>query len=570
MQAANGGEAAARALIDLGVEFVFTLTGGHLNHIHQILEKSPVRLVDTRHEQAATFMADAYARMTGKPGVAMLTAGPGFTNCISPLQQAATNCTPLLVIAGASGTDYRDKMDLQDAPQAAIAAPIVKAAYVCTQTERVAEYVETAFRMTLAGRPGPVVLELPCDVLGKAMPGGECPWHKTVMESRPVDPRGVEKTIALLREAERPIVVAGSGAGYAGAGEELRSFVEKCGIPVFTCNMGRGLVSDLHPLCFGLAGPHRPLAAKKAYAEADLALILGNRISLNHFFGAAYNKKATLIQVDVAGEELGRNRAIDLPVISDVRAFLELTNSRLDALGLSGVGSDGLGRRYADWVEELRAEQQRCAEAMLPMQTSDAVPIHPQRLVHEVDRFMDRDDDVVLADGGDTLTWVHIGRTARTPYRILDHGQYWCIGGGIADAIAARLVYPESRVMLVTGDGSFGFNFMEVTTALRKGLSLVIVVANDQSWGMIRHSQQLRLGYTLDSVTWIGPTPYEKMVEAAGGKGFYVERPQDIRPAIEAAFAANTVACVNVMVDPSVISPASIALGQLGAYKITD
>lgn len=179
-----------------------------------------------------------------------------------------------------------------------------------------------------------------------------------------------------------------------------------------------------------------------------------------------------------------------------------------------------------------------------------------------------RDDDVVLADGGDTLTWVHIGRTARTPYRILDHGQYWCIGGGIADAIAARLVYPESRVMLVTGDGSFGFNFMEVTTALRKGLSLVIVVANDQSWGMIRHSQQLRLGYTLDSVTWIGPTPYEKMVEAAGGKGFYVERPQDIRPAIEAAFAANTVACVNVMVDPSVISPASIALGQLGAYKI--
>ena len=166
MQAANGGEAAARALIDLGVEFVFTLTGGHLNHIHQILEKSPVRLVDTRHEQAATFMADAYARMTGKPGVAMLTAGPGFTNCISPLQQAATNCTPLLVIAGASGTDYRDKMDLQDAPQAAIAAPIVKAAYVCTQTERVAEYVETAFRMTLAGRPGPVFLELPCDVLG--------------------------------------------------------------------------------------------------------------------------------------------------------------------------------------------------------------------------------------------------------------------------------------------------------------------------------------------------------------------------------------------------------------------
>mgnify|MGYP000843731620 CR=1 FL=1 len=570
MQAANGGEAAARALIDLGVEFVFTLTGGHLNHIHQILEKSPVRLVDTRHEQAATFMADAYARMTGKPGVAMLTAGPGFTNCISPLQQAATNCTPLLVIAGASGMDYRDKMALQDAPQAAIAAPIVKAAYVCTQTERVAEYVETAFRMTLAGRPGPVFLELPCDVLGRAMPGGHCAWHKTILDSRPVDVHGVEKTIALLREAERPILIAGSGAGYARAGKELQEFVEKSGVPAFTCNMGRGLISDLHPLCFGLAGPHRPLTAKKAFAETDLALILGNRISLNHFFGSAYNRNAKLVQVDIAGEEPGRNRAINVPVISDVRAFLDLLNSRLDALGLSGGGAGGLTHRYTAWVENLRAEKARCAAEMLPAMTSPSLPIHPQRLVYEIDQFMDRDDDVVLGDGGDALTWVHVGRTVRTPYRLLDHGQYWCIGGGIADAIAARLVYPDSRVMLVTGDGSFGFNFMEVTTALRKGLPLVVVVANDQSWGMIRHSQQLRLGYSLDSVSWLGFTPYHRMVEAAGGKGFHVERPQDIRAALEAAFESRTVACVNVMIDSEVVSPASIALGQLGAYKITD
>ncbi len=564
MHCANGGEAAARVLIDLGVEFVFTLTGGHLNHIHQILEKSQVRLIDTRHEQAATFMADAYARMTGKTGVAMLTAGPGFTNCISPLQQAAFNCTPLLVIAGAAGTDYRDKLDLQDAPQVAIAAPIVKAAYVCTQVERVAEYVEMAYRTARAGRPGPVFLELPCDILGKAMPGQTCVYHKTEVRSRPVDLDGVEQAIRYLEKAERPIVVVGSGGGYAKAGEALAHFVEKSGIPAFTCNMGRGLISDLHPLSFGLAGPHRPLTAKKAYAEADVALIIGHRISLNHYFGASFNKDAVLIQVDVAGEELGRNRAIALPVVSDARAFLEVAGDRLDALGLSGR----IGERYAPWVSELRAEKKRCLEAMTPFMTSDEMPIHPQRLVYEVDRFMDREDDVVLADGGDTLTWVHIGRTVRTPYRILDHGLFWCIGGGLPDTIAARLVYPDSRVMLVTGDGSFGFNFMEINTAIRKGLAFVVVVANDQSWGMIRHSQQLRLGYTLDSVTWLGPTPYHKMVEAAGGKGFYVERPEDIRPAIEAAFAAGTVACVNVMVDSEIISPASIALGQLGAYKI--
>ncbi len=566
LKCANGGEAAARALVDLGMDTLFTLTGGHLNHIHQILEKCDVRIVTTRHEQAATFMADAYARMTGKTGVAMLTAGPGFTNCISPLQQAATNCTPLLVIAGASGLNDREKMDLQEARQIDIARPIVKEAYVCTQVDRVAEYVEMAYRQTRTGRPGPVFLELPCDILGAAMPNGECRWFKTAGISAPVDIDGVEKTLDLLQKAERPIVVVGSGGGYAKASDALKAFAERAGVPVFTCNMGRGLISDLHPLSFGLGGPHRPLTAAKAYRETDLALILGNRISLNHYFGGAYNRNATLVQVDICPEEMGRSRAIDLPIVSDVRAFLEYASRRMDERGLSGT----TGSRFAPWLEALRAEKQRCLEAMLPNMTSNDVPIHPQRLVYEVDQFMDRDDDVVLADGGDTLTWVHIGRTVRTPYRLLDHGQFWCIGGGLADAVAAQIVYPKSRVALVTGDGSFGFNFMEVTTALRQGLKLVIVVSNDQCWGMIRHSQQLRLGYPLDSVAWLGPVPYHKMVEAAGGKGFLVERPEDIRPALEAAFAAETVACVNVMVNSEIISPASIALSQLGAYRMKD
>ena len=566
LHCANGGDAAAKVLIDLGVEVVFTLTGGHLNHIHRTLQNSPVRLVDVRHEQAATFMADAYARMTGKPGVAMLTAGPGFTNCISPLQQSATNCTPLLIIAGASDTVYRDKIDLQDAPQQAIAAPICKATFVCTDTARVAEYVEMAYRTTITGRPGPVFLELPCNVLGNAMPNGSCVYYKTTVDSHPVDLQGVAKTIELLQQASRPIVVVGSGGGYAKAGDALLSFVEKSGIPTFTANMGRGLISDLHPLSFGLAAANRPVTAKKAYAEADVILILGHRITLHDFFGGAYNPKGTLVQVDICGEELGRNRRVDLPIVSDVRGFLEAACDKLDALGLSG----SIGTRYQAWVETLRAEKQRCREELMPAMTSDDMPIHPQRLIYEVDQFMNRDDDVVVGDGGDTLTWLLMGRTVRKPYRIMDHGLFWCIGGGIADVISARLLYPESRVMLVTGDGSFGFNFMEVTTALRKGLAFVIVVANDSSWGMIRHSQKLRFGETIDSVTLLGATPYHKMVEAAGGKGFYVERPEDIRPALEAAFASGTVACVNVQINPEIISPGSIALGQLGAYKITE
>jgi len=564
MTCGNAGEACAKALIDLDVEFVFTLTGGHLNHIHDELRKTDnsVQLVHARHEQAATFMATAFAQMKGKPGVAMLTAGPGFTNCISPLQQAAFNGTPLLLIAGSAGLEYRDKIDLQDSPQMAIAAPIVKDTFLCTQPSRVAEYVELAYRTASTGRPGPVYLELPCDVLAKSSPDNKYVYFKTIVQSRPVDRDAAKKTVDMLKEAKQPIVVVGSGGGYAKAGEALQELIEKASLPVFTCNTGRGIVSDLHPLSFGLAAPNRPLVAEKAYAEADLFIILGNRITLNHYFGGSYNRNAKLIQVDIEAEEIGRNLPIDLPVVSDIKAFVQEVTEQLDQQGLSNK------LNFEPWIDTLRQEQVRCHEAMLPNMTSNEHPIHPQRLVYEVDSFLNRDDDVVLTDGGDTATWTQIGRTVRKPYRILDLGLFWCIGGGLADTLAARLVYPESRVALITGDGSFGFNFMEITTAVREQMKIVIIVSNDQSWGMIRHSQQLRLGYPIDDVTWLGPVPYHKMVEAAGGKGFFVDKADDIKPAIEAAFAANTVACVNVMTDPEVISPASIALGQLGAYKI--
>ncbi len=565
LQCTSGGDAAAKVLIDLGVEFVFTLTGGHLNHMHMTLEKSSVQLISVRNEQAATFMADAYARMSGKPGIAMLTAGPGFTNCISPLQQAATNCTPLLVIAGASGTDYRDKLDLQDAAQFSIASPICKASFVCLDPSRVAEYVEMAYRATYTGRPGPVFLELPCNIAAAPVPGGSCVYHKTEVASKPVDRAGVRKAMELLSQAKKPIVIVGSGGGYSKAQEPLLAFVEKANIPVFTCNMGRGLVSDLHPLSFGLAAPNRPVVAEKAYRETDLAIVLGHRISLNDFFGGAYNQKASIIQVDICGEEIGRNRAIELPIVSDVSAFLQEACEVLD-----GGVSTQLAGRFDAWIAELVAEKKNCYEKHLPNITSSDLPMHPQRLVHEINQYMDREDDVVVGDGGDTLTWLQMGRTVRSPYRIMDHGLFWCIGGGMADVVAARLVYPKSRVMLVTGDGSIGFNFMEVTTALARNMAFVIVIANDQAWGMIRQSQKLRFGKTIDTVAKLTDVPYEKMVEAAGGKGFRVERPEDIKPALDAAFASNTVACVNIQISDQFVSPGSLALGQLGAYKITE
>lgn len=560
MKCSTGGEAAAKTLIDLGVEYVFTLTGGHLNHIHINLENSSVKIVDTRHEQGATFMADAYGRMTGKPGVAMLTAGPGFTNALTPIMHAMFCNTPLLIIAGAAGIEFRDKLDLQDAPQMATVAPMVKKAFVCTQVDRVAEYVEMAYRTAYTGRPGPVFLELPCDVLGAAMPNGETAYYRTDVQSAPVDRVAAAKTAQLLRTAQKPLIIAGSGAGYAKAGPELQKLIEKLGAPLYTINMARGIVSDEHPLCFGLAHPSRNGAATQAYQDADLILILGHRISLIEFFGALMNKDATLIQVDIEPEEIGRNRQIHVPVLSDAGAFVRELNEVLDK-------ADVKPGRFASWVDFIRSEKEKFIQTQMPHMTSNAMPIHPQRLVYDLDQYMNREDDIIIADGGDTHTWLQLGRTVRKPYRLLDHGLFGCIGGGICNTVTARLLYPESRLALITGDGSLGFNFMEINTAIRHGLHFVIVVCNDQCWGMIRHSQQLRFGRPFDFVAWLGVTPYHEMVKAMGGEGYLIEDPNDLTATLDKAFASKKVALINVLADPEIISPASTSLAKLGAYK---
>ncbi|MCL1940091.1 MAG: thiamine pyrophosphate-binding protein [Desulfovibrionaceae bacterium] len=561
MKAKTGGEAAAKALIDLGVEYVFTLTGGHLNHIHMHLEHSPVQLIDTRHEQGATFMADAYGRMTGKPGVAMLTAGPGFTNALTPMMHAMFCNTPLLIIAGAAGMEYRDKLDLQDAPQVACAIPMVKKAFVCTRPERAAEYVEMAYRTAYSGRPGPVFLELPCDVLGAAIPDEEATYFKTEPLSAPVDRNAALKAAKMLLQAQKPIIIAGSGAGYAKAGPDIQKLMETTGAPLFTCNMGRGIVSDEHPLCFGHAHPSRNGAGTNAYLNADLFLILGHRISLVEAFGGLLNKNADIIQVDVEPEEIGRNRHIALPVFSDAGAFVRELNEILEKEEVSP-------ERTMPWITYINKERAAFIEKQMPNMTSGAQPIHPQRLVYEVDKYMSGEDDIIIADGGDTHTWVQLGRTVRKPYRLLDHGLFGCIGGGICNTVTARLLYPESRLALVTGDGSLGFNFMEINTAIRHNMHFVIVVCNDQSWGMIRHSQQLRFGRPFDFVAWLGFTPYHEIVKAMGGEGFLVTNPDDLPATLDKAFASKKVALINVVADPEIISPASTSLANLGAYKI--
>ena len=558
----SGGQLSAEALVQKEVDTIFTLSGGHITPIYQYLENSPITLFDTRHEQAAVFMAEAWGRMTRKPGVAMVTAGPGFTNALTAVANARFANSPLVLISGCVGIDCIEKLDLQDMRQRPVIEPMVKKALICHKADRIPEFIDIAFRTAGSGRPGPVYLELPVDVLNAAVSPDGIKTPHTVIQSHPVDLNKVEQILSMLENATQPVIIAGSGAWYADGGSQLVEFVESTGIPVFTSAFGRGTIPDTHPLCFESSLAIRPGAALVANTGADLVLFLGARMSLYYLFGDLFNAQAKIIQVDIEPEEIGRNRSVDLAVVSDVRELLKAANR----LVRKKKKSDSFRQRFAGWVSALeKADEEGKAPAKSDWQ-SENIPIHPLRLASEINQFMDRKGDIVVADGGDTQVWMGITRTIRNSGRYLDAGLYGCLGVGIPYANAAKLRYPDQRVCLIIGDGSVGFNFMEFETALRKNLPIVMVISNDLGWGMIRHSQELRIGHASENGTYIGKVDYHKLVEALGGKGLYVEDPADIKPALEEAFAAGIATCINVMTDPTTVSPGSVALANLGGY----
>jgi len=472
-------------------------------------------------------------------------------------------CSSDLLIAGCVGLENKEKLDLQDMDQKSVISPMVKKTFVCQKTERIPEYVDMAFRTAVCGRPGPVYLEFPVDVLNERMEPSSVKTPATNVRSRPVDLSGAWAMLEMLQTAEKPVVVAGSGIWHAGAGAELAEFAGKTGIPVFTSLSGRGTIPDSHPLCFEGALAIRPGAAFAAYLETDLLIVLGTRMSLFYMFGDVFNPAAKIVQVDIHPEEIGRNRQVDLPIASDLKAFLGACCQMTE----ENENAEQLPARFTGWVDKLRQAHKDGKEPAEKDWTSENVPIHPLRLAREIDTFMDRTDDIVVADGGDTTTWMGMTRTINSPGRYLDYGLFGSLAVGLPYAGAAKLKHPEARVLMISGDGSIGFNFMEFENLIRKKLPIVVVICNDLGWGMIRHSQEIRIGHAIAAGTYIGRVDYHKMVEAIGGKGFFVERPADIRPALAQAFASDRVCCINVMTDPTTVSPGSTALANIGAYK---
>jgi acetolactate synthase-1/2/3 large subunit len=441
----------------------------------------------------------------------------------------------VLLLGGAAPTFNAGKGSLQEMEQVDLFTRITKWSDRVPLPERVPTYLAKAFRTMLTGRPGPVFLELPWDVLSNGVDDDECklPVSYRTKAHQPGDPDFVDRAARLLSRAERPVVIAGGSIWWDDAATQLAAFAERLGAPVYLNGAGRGSLSADHPHFFSHT-------RKDALAEADVVLIAGTPLDFRLGYGAGIGEKAQIVQIDSDPTEIGRNRAVEVGIIGDSRSVLQQLTTALDGQPRTGA-----------WLRGLREREKAKAERQAAYERSDQVPIHHFRLARELDEVARAaGDSMFVADGGN---WVAIAAKViqlRKPGRWLDPGPLGCLGVGAPFAIAAKLLHPDRPVFVIQGDGSFGLNGFDFETALRFKLPMVCVVGNDAAWGQIRLPQVQLFGPEKSPATLLAPTRYDKVVEALGGYGEHVTEPAQIRPALERAVASGTVACVNVMLDP--------------------
>ncbi len=529
----TGAHLLVRAMRRHGIDRIFGLCGDHVNSIFNACIDEGMAIVDTRHESAAAHLADGWARVTGQPGVCVVTGGPGHTNSLSGVATAWMAGSPMVSISGTHDTALREKGPLQEMDQLDMIRAVTKWARVVESPRRLGEYFAIAWREAISGRPGPVHLTIPTDVSEAAVtddaPMPE-PWRR---QPAAPDPSAIDAAIEHLRAAERPVVIAGSGVWWAEAWERLRAFVETAMLPCFTIGMARGALSDEHPLCLGYADPILNAAAKEI-RQADVVLLLGKRIDFRLAYGNLFGPDATLIQVDIHAAELGHNRAAQIAIQADARLALEALHTA--ALRRSGW-------KEKPWMESLRRARTAAVQASRRDEESDAAPLHPLRIVKEVRETVGPDATWSI-DGGDFAQWCRLGLPARRPGHWLRLGPMATVGASIPFAIAAKLARPAEPSIVLLGDGGMAFHSWEMHTALRFNAPVVAVVGNDCGWGMERALQSGFYDRTIG--VELGPLRYDKVVEGMGGHGENVEKPSELRPALERALRSGKPACVNI------------------------
>lgn len=527
---ALGGELVARTLAAQGVSTLYTLCGGHVMAIYDGCLNNAISIIDFRHEQAAAHAADAHARLTRNVGVAVVTAGPGVTDAVTGVANAYEARSPLILIGGAAPLKTKGMGALQEMPQIGMFQDITKAAFSITETERIPEQLNEAFRIALSGRPGPVFIEIPFDVLFNAVEPPPIPPQVSI-EPPPPSVDDIALLFELLRNAQKPIIIAGTQVYWDAAHDALRDVTEQTGIPVFTNGAGRGTLPMSHPNCF-------KSARSSALREADLVLLIGTPLDFRLKYGQeGWNPEAKLVQLESDPAELNRNRQADLALTASARAVLEAI-----AEGLPGI-------RYDAWLQRIQDIEARKDAEQKQWEALEDSPVNHFRFGAELNRFVDA-DTIVVGDGGDIVTASARVLDVTLPGQWLDPGPLGCLGVGVPFAIAAKHLHPGKKVLIISGDGSFGLNGFEFDTAVRFNLPIVSIVGNDAGWGNIRVIQKQMIGAERAVATSLAPTRYDRVVEALGGYGEYVEHPEDILPALERAFASGRPACVNVALDP--------------------
>jgi acetolactate synthase I/II/III large subunit len=545
----HGGGIVARYLKEIeGIDTIFSLSGGHILPVLDGCLDQGIRVIDVRHEQAAAMMAHAWSIYKGQPGVCLVTAGPGFTNALTGVANAYHEGAPMVVLSGVGSFRDLDKGALQDVNQVDMIKPVSKWTGKCHDAARIPEYLETAFSHAVSGRPGPVYLELPPDILLPRVEETDVvfPAKRSAAAAAPADEGAVAEAARLLNGAEKPLLVGGDGICWSDAGAALLELVEKAGIPTLLLNNARGAVPDEHPLSLWRGGF---VGLITALSMADVVLAVGIRFNWLLNYGD-YIANARVIRVDIDPVEVNRNRTADAALVGDAGTVLKQLEPAVEAKD-RGV-----------WLGELDGILTTLSAGDRQQMETPVHPIHPFRLMHQL-RQAAGDDAIYIVDGGDTVYFGLIALRASETAGVIANGlQFGSLGIGLPFAMAARLARPDRRVVLVSGDGSFGFNAMEFETACRHGIPVVCVVCNDGAWGSAKHSQELC--YAPDRVcgTELGVVHYEGMVESLGGHGELVEKDEDIVPAIERALASGKPACVNVLTDPTVTSLSTIIYAE--------
>ncbi len=535
----NGATIIARSLKQQGVEFMFGVVGFPVGPIAEAAQAEGIKYFGMRNEQSASYAAQAVGYLTGRPGACLVVSGPGVVHGLAGLANAQQNCWPMILIGGASAVHQNGMGAFQEERQVQIASPFCKFAHAVEHTHRIPFYVEMAVRYSIYGRPGACYLDMPDDIILGKVDESAVHWAPTVAEPpRMIAPETeIEKALNTLESAERPLIIVGKGMAWSRAEDEVRAFVERTGVPFLASPMGKGVMDDNHPLSVGAARSH-------ALQEADVIYLLGARLNWIMHFGRPprFNKNVRIVQLDIAPEAISQNVPAEVALVGDGKAIVGQLNKALES-------RQWFYPKDTPWHAAIAAKSAANAKQIQPQIDDNSNPMNYYRAFKDIAAWLP-DNAVIIGEGANTMD---IGRTQmpnKNARLRLDAGSYGTMGIGMGFVIAAAVVHPDRPIVSVSGDAAIGFSGMEIETACRYGMPVKIVVLNNGGIGSGIDALPDDRNTIPPRVMSIG-SGYEKLMEAFGGKGWYVEDPADLRQALDEMMAHPGPGLVNVRLAPT-------------------